>query len=134
MARTLNDWLKIAKGLQVYQDNKDPNICDIISSSSSDSSRKLAHHSLPRLCNLSSECLPTLETILNHPAVSQEDVMITCQDTVQIVVKFDMDVRITVDLCSGKCFSDPYLDSVRDVDSLLAVLEDPHLVKVVTRP
>ena len=134
MARTLNDWLKIAKGLQVYQDNKDPNICDTISSSSSDSSRKLAHHSLPRLCNLSSECLPTLEIILNHQAVSQEDVVITCQDTVQIVVKFDLDVRITVDLCSGKCFSDPYLDSVRDVDSLLAVLEDPHHVKVVTRP
>ena len=133
MACTLDEWLKVAKGLQVYQ-NKDSDLCGNIVSGIFSGSKNRANHSFSRSYKLSSKCSETLEMILNHPAINKDQVLITDNDTVQIFLKFDLDVRITVDLCSGKCDSDPYLDSVTDVDNLLTVLNNPSLVRVIPLP
>jgi hypothetical protein len=130
MARTLDDWLKLAKGLQVSKGNGIHEVNSDFFRRNLDVDRK--NRAFSRSYNISTEFLETLETILSHCAVNKNVILITDDDFLQISVKFDLDVRITIELSNGKCFCDPYLESVTDLKSLLAALEDPSLVIVVS--
>ena len=129
MSTSLDDWLKLTKGLQVYQNG----ICgDILPKNlNTESKFRPQHPVLHSSYNVSQECLQCLETIVSHPTVSSDAVFITDDNVVQIFVKFDLDVRINVDLLTGKCSCDPYLNSVTDMKSLLAALDDPGKVSVL---
>ena len=136
MSVSLDDWLKLTKGLQVYQTGGQASSLqfsgDILPKNLNTGSKFPPQRPvLPSSYNVSQECLQCLETIFSHPTVSCDAVTITDDNVAQIFVKFDLDVRITVDLLSKKCSCDPYLSSVTDVQSLVAALDDPGKVSVV---
>ena len=123
-------FILIVKGLQVSKGNGIHEVnCDFFR-------RNLdvdwKNRAFSRSYNISTEFLETLETILSHCAVNKDVFLITDDDILQILVKFGLDVRITIELSNGKCFCDPYLESVTDLKSLLAALEDPSLAIVVS--
>ena len=125
MTQNLDDWLLQVKGLDVYGygSQRSDYSAELLSP------KKQTCKSAPSLGNVSEGCFKVLEQLLEHYTFTPANLLVLKEDEIQITVTLHRDVRITVDCKNKSCTTDPHINSLKDVDSLIDLFNSSSYLK-----